>query len=99
MDTLQVIAEPNRRKILRLVWDKEHAATEIASHFDITFGAVSQHLAILRESGFVEVRPEGNKRFYLTDKNALGPLGSILEAMWSETLQNLAATIEDTESS
>jgi DNA-binding transcriptional ArsR family regulator len=97
VDTLQVIAEPNRRKILRLVWDQERAATDIASNFDITFGAVSQHLAILRESGFVTVKRDGNRRMYRTHKEALGPFASILEEMWRDTLQKLASAIESAE--
>lgn len=95
MDGLQVIAEPRRRKILSLVWDEELAAGEIAASFEVTFGAVSQHLAVLRESGFVDVRKEGNRRLYRANKAALGPLRPILEAMWAQTLDDLADAIEE----
>jgi DNA-binding transcriptional ArsR family regulator len=94
MDGLQVIAEPHRRRILELVWDSELAAGDIADEFDITFGAVSQHLAILREAGFVDVRAEGNRRIYRANRSALGPLRAVLEDMWSKTLDDLARTIE-----
>jgi DNA-binding transcriptional ArsR family regulator len=94
MDALQVIAEPRRREILALVWDGEMAAGDIAARFDVTFGAVSQHLSILRESGFVTVRREGNRRLYQADKDRLGPLREILEAMWVGTLDRLAVAIE-----
>lgn len=87
MDPLQVIAEPTRRRILGLVWDRERSASEIAEHFDSTFGAVSQHLAILRQARLVEVRREGNRRYYHANRDAL-------EAMWRDTLKGLAATIE-----
>ena len=53
MDTIQVIAEPRRREILSLIWDDELAAGDIADRFDVTFGAVSQHLRVLREAGLV----------------------------------------------
>ena len=76
MNGLQVIAEPRRQKILRLVWSKELAAGQIADHFDVTFGAVSQHLAVLRRAGFVSVRKDGNLRYYTADREALGPLRS-----------------------
>ena len=94
MDPLQVIAEPRRRRILGLVWDREIAAGDIAAHFDVTFGAVSQHLAVLRDAGFVRMRKDGNKRLYRVDKEGLGPYRQLLESMWTETLDNLAATIE-----
>ncbi|MEU6656370.1 ArsR family transcriptional regulator, partial [Streptomyces sp. NPDC046900] len=46
MDAVRAVAEPRRREILRLVWDAELSAGEIAERFDVTFGAVSQHLKV-----------------------------------------------------
>ena len=94
MDALQVISEPRRREILRLVWDRELSSGDIAAGFDVTFGAVSQHLAVLRGAGFVRVRAEGNRRFYRADRERLGPLAQALEAMWAETLEQLADAVE-----
>jgi len=94
MDTLQVVAEPRRREILRLIWDAELAAGEIASRFDITFGAVSQHLAVLRDAGLVTVRKDGTRRCYRADQGALAPFREILEPMWAAKLQDLANAIE-----
>lgn len=90
-----MVTEPHRRRILRLVWDEEMAAGDIAAEFDITFGAVSQHLAILRRSGYVDVRVDGNRRLYLANPEGLGALRPILEAMWSEALDDLADVIEE----
>ena len=89
-----MIAEPRRREILAMVWHQEMAAGEIAAHFDITFGAVSQHLTVLRDMGFVTVRKDGNRRLYQADKTGLGPLREVLEGMWATTLDALTAAIE-----
>lgn len=94
MDSLQVIAEPRRRQILSLVWDRELSAGEIADRFEVTFGAVSQHLAVLREAGFVSVRADGNRRWYRADKDRLGPFREVLESMWAQTLDRLVTAIE-----
>lgn len=94
MDALQVIGEPRRRDILRLVWEHELSSGEIASHFDVTFGAVSQHLAVLRDAGFVRVRRAGNHRYYQADRSRLGPLAVALEAMWKSTLDRLAQAVD-----
>jgi DNA-binding transcriptional ArsR family regulator len=94
MDALQVIAEPRRRRILALVWDRELPAADIAGHFDVTFGAVSQHLAVLREAEFVTVRKDGNRRFYRADQDSLGPFKQVLETMWGDTLQQMSDSIE-----
>jgi len=97
MDDLQVIAEPRRREILALIWDEEMAAGDIAERFDVSFGAVSQHLGVLREAGFVRMRPQGNRRYYRADKDRLGPYRAILESMWNDALDHLAETIERNE--
>src|SRR3954451_18518031 len=94
MDALQVIGEPRRREILRLVWNRERSAGDIAAAMPVTFGAVSQHLGVLRAAGFVTVRSAGNHRFYRADRAALGPLAQALEAMWSSSLDRLAAAVE-----
>jgi len=90
-----VIAEPRRREILTLVWDTELPAGDIAAHFDVTFSAVSQHLAVLRGAGYVTVRKEGNRRMYRVAKSALGPLRPLLESMWSATLDDLVQAVEE----
>ena len=94
MDVLQVIAEPSRREILRLVWDRELAAGDIATRFDVSFAAVSQHLGVLRDAGFVSVRPDGRSRLYKADRKALGPLRPLLEKLWGDSLDRLVTLIE-----
>ena len=97
-DTLLAIAEPRRREILRLVWQEELAAGEIAASFDVTFGAVSQHLRVLREAGLVEVRRAGRRRFYRARREQLGPLAELLEEMWHGKLSQLKRLAETRES-
>jgi DNA-binding transcriptional ArsR family regulator len=97
VDALHAVAEPRRREILRLVWDAERSAGDVAAHFDVTFGAVSQHLAVLRKAGLVSVRKDGNRRLYRADRAALGPLAVWLESMWSAELDTLAALAEQVE--
>ena len=95
MDALQVVAEPRRRAILRLVWDQELPAGDIAARFEVTFPAVSQHLRVLRDAGLVSVRRDGRTRLYKTDRKALGPLRPMLERMWNDNLDRLVALIEE----
>lgn len=84
--------------MLRLVWDDELSAGDIASHFEVTFGAVSQHLAILKDAGLVHLRKAGNRHMYAANRQALEPFAEILEQAWAGTLQALAETIEREES-
>ncbi len=91
---MQIVTEPRRREILRLVWDRDHSAGEVAAQFDITFGAVSQHLAVLRDAGYVTVTKDGNRRLYRADKDALGEMRAVLESIWASKLDTLVEVIE-----
>ena len=61
---------------------------------DVTFGAVSLQLRTLAEAGLVDVRTEGRRRFYRARREALGPVGRVLEDMWSDALWRLKLQAE-----
>jgi DNA-binding transcriptional ArsR family regulator len=93
--TLAAIASPRRREILRLVWTEERQAGDIhAAMPDVTFGAVSLQLRTLMSAGLVQVRPEGRSRWYRARREALGPVGRILERMWDDALWRLKLQAE-----
>jgi DNA-binding transcriptional ArsR family regulator len=94
---LRAIAESNRRRILQLVTAKELSAGEIASRFEITRPAVSQHLGVLRQAGLVTERREGTRRLYSLRPEGFADLKSFLEAFWDEGLARLkeAAELEE----
>jgi DNA-binding transcriptional ArsR family regulator len=96
-EAIRAIAEPNRRRILQLVTSKELSAGEIASRFEITRPAVSQHLGVLREAGLVSERREGTRRLYSLRPEGFDDLKSFLEAFWDEGLERLkeAAELEE----
>ena len=71
MHALDILGDPVRRRILELLAEGEHSAGEIGGvvqrEFGISQPAVSQHLRVLRESGFTTVRAEGTRRLYAVD--------------------------------
>jgi len=75
MHALDVLGDPVRRRVLELLADGERSAGEIGEvvqrEFGISQPAVSQHLRVLRESGFARVRPDGARRLYAVDPAAL----------------------------
>lgn len=88
--TLAAIGTPRRREILRLVWAEELPAAAIHEALaDVTFGAVSQHLRVLRDAGLVACRAEGRRRLYRARRRALGPIRGALEALWDDALYRL----------
>ena len=91
---MRAIAEPHRRAILRLVRDEERSAGEIASHFEVTRPAVSQHLSVLKEAGLVSERRNGTKRLYRARPEGLVDLKAFLDEFWSERLETLKREAE-----
>jgi DNA-binding transcriptional ArsR family regulator len=91
---LKAIAGPHRRQILRLVLDAELSAGEIASHFEISGPAVSQHLGVLREAGLVEERRNGTRRLYRARPEGLEELKQFLDEFWGDRLQSLKREAE-----
>jgi len=96
-NALKAIAEPRRRAILRLVWSAERSAGDIASHFEVSRPAISQHLRVLRTAGLVTERREGTRRLYLADRDAFARLRAELEAFWNESLSSLKREVESAE--
>src|SRR5258706_13923920 len=72
VEPLQVIAAPQRLRILELVWDRELSAGQIASQFEVSWSAVSQHLRVLKTAGFVTERRGGNSGIYRACQAAPG---------------------------
>jgi DNA-binding transcriptional ArsR family regulator len=94
---LRAIAEPGRRRILRLVRDSELTAGEIASHFEVTRPAVSQHLTVLKTAGLISERREGTRRYYRARPEGLEDLRAFLESFWDESLDLLKREAEHEE--
>jgi DNA-binding transcriptional ArsR family regulator len=97
MDALQLVAEPRRQEILRLVWQDELPVGELVDRLELSYAGVSQHLALLRDAGLVSVRREGKRRLYRADREGLGPLAELLETFWAGRLDLLAELAEEAE--
>lgn len=94
---LRAIASPRRREILRLVWSRELSSGDIASHFDVSWPAVSQNLRVLEGAGLIRGRRLGTTRLYRADRAKLGPLKTVLTKMWEADLDRLAQLAEEEE--
>ncbi|MCC6736648.1 MAG: winged helix-turn-helix transcriptional regulator [Bauldia sp.] len=100
MHAFDVLGDPVRRRILELLAEREHASGEVVEvvgrEFGITQAAVSQHLKVLRESGFATVRPAGARRLYAIDPAPLAEVDAWLDrfrAFWTHRFDALATEI------
>lgn len=100
MHAFDVLGDPVRRRILELLADGEQpagAVTEtIRAEFGISQPGVSQHLRVLRESGFATVRADGARRLYAVEPSALQEVDVWLErfrGFWNQRLDALATEL------
>ena len=91
---LKAIAEPRRQEILRLLWQRERAAGDVAAHFDISRPAISKHLRILKEAGLLEERRAGTQRLYRARPERLADARRFLESFWDEGLAAIKRSAE-----
>lgn len=100
MHAFDILGDPVRRRILELIAGGEETSGAIVAtiqkEFGITQAGVSQHLRVLRESGFVVSRPEGTKRFYSVDPGPLRSVDAWLDQFrhfWAHHLSALSTEI------
>jgi len=97
MDVFQAVAEPHRRQIIDLLARRESSVQDLASHFDISFQAISQHLQVLDEVGLVVRRKQGRYRMYRLKPRRLRQVSdwvSKYEAFWNERLDRLGQVLD-----
>src|SRR5512144_3195605 len=87
--------EPNRRRILEILVDSDELSSgEIASHFQQTAAAVSQHLGVLERARLVSIRRDGTRRLYRLREDGFRELRVYLERFWTERLTQLKTAVE-----
>jgi DNA-binding transcriptional ArsR family regulator len=96
---LRALAEPRRREILRLVWDRERPVGEIAAQVAVTQPAVSQHLRVLKEADLVSDRRDGARRLYRARPDTVEALREFLDDYWTSGLSRLRDAAEAAERS
>ena len=94
----EAIADPTRRRLLRLVAECERTAGELAAAFTISRPAVSRHLRVLREAGLVRARARSRERVYALEPGPLDEVASWLEslrAFWEPRLDALEQHLDE----
>jgi DNA-binding transcriptional ArsR family regulator len=64
LDVFQALADPTRRLIVQTLLDGEQQVGDVVEKAGVHQSGVSRHLRILHESGFVSMRPDGQRRLY-----------------------------------
>ena len=100
MHAFDVLGDPVRRRVLELLADGELSSGAITAVVQAEFGisqpAVSQHLRVLRDSGFATVRPQGARRLYTVRAAPFRELDDWIEhfrPFWEQRLDSLATEL------
>ena len=93
-DTLKVLSDVNRLRIMCLLFGGEKCVCEIEEGLDISQPLASHHLGVLREAGLVEVRKDGTWSYYSLDMKAIRNLNrAFRETLGENRLPVTAETV------
>jgi len=97
-DAFNAIAEPQRRRILTLLTERERPVGDLARELGMTQPGTSKHLRVLREVGLVSVREAGRERVYALDAEGLRPVQEWIggfERYWNDTFERLNSYVRE----
>src|SRR5262249_9371896 len=98
LDAFQVLADPTRRSIVQSLRKRERQVNDIVKQARIHQSGVSRHLGILLQSGFVSMRPVGQRRFYSLRPERFRELDNWLaqyRRLWEARLDRFGAALAE----
>lgn len=78
-NAFEILAEPNRRRVLDLLRERERTVGELVDALGMSQPAVSKHLRVLRDAGLVEARVDAQRRIYTLRPEPLADVDAWLE--------------------
>jgi DNA-binding transcriptional ArsR family regulator len=96
-DPFDALGDPTRRQILELLGREPRSVAVLADQLPVSRPAVSRHLRVLKEAGFVEEVPVGTRRVYHLRDDGLDAIRAYLEQVWGEAAARLQLVAENTQ--
>lgn len=97
LDAFQTLADPTRRRIVEALRYGEQQVNDVVEKAGVHQSGVSRHLRILHESGFVSVRPDGQRRLYALRPEPFREMEEWLEGyrqLWEARMDRFGAALE-----
>jgi DNA-binding transcriptional ArsR family regulator len=95
-DAFDALADRNRREILRLLAEREHAVNELVAELPISRPAVSRHLRLLAASGLVTEERRGTRRIFSLQREGLDAVQGYLQRVWGDVAGRFTLFAENT---
>jgi len=92
LDAFQVIADPSRRKMLKLLSRDRLTINNLAENFDMSRPAVSKHIRILYSAGFIAIQDVGRERYCTLKQDGFNELQdwiTYFDKFWLSKMKNL----------
>jgi DNA-binding transcriptional ArsR family regulator len=97
-DAFQVIADPSRRKMLMMLSKKSLTINGLAENFDMSRPAVSKHIKILNDAGFISITEIGRERHCILKQEGFNELQEFInffDKFWSSKLKKLETILNN----
>src|SRR6478736_8722686 len=98
LDAFQVIGDPSRRKMLMLLSEDSLTINSLADNFEMSRPAVSKHIKILHNAGFISIQDIGRERYCTLKKDGFEELQgwiSYFDKFWTSKLKKLEALLNN----
>jgi DNA-binding transcriptional ArsR family regulator len=98
LDAFQVIADPSRRQILQLLSKDSLTINSLAENFDMSRPAVSKHIKILNEAGFISIQDIGRERYCMLKQDGFSELQewiNFFDNFWTSKLRKLETLLNN----
>ncbi|WP_298328788.1 metalloregulator ArsR/SmtB family transcription factor [Haloactinopolyspora sp.] len=94
VDGWDALGDRTRRAIIDQLAERPQAVNELAAALPVGRPAVSQHLKVLKEAGLVDDEPDGTRRIYRLNPEAVGALRDQLDQYWNRALASYRDAVE-----
>src|SRR4051812_31108956 len=98
LDAFQVIGDPSRRKMLMLLTDDSLTINSLADNFEMSRPAVSKHIKVLHDAGFISITDIGRERYCTLKKDGFEELQSWIshfDKFWTSKLKKLETLLNN----
>lgn len=92
-DSYSALSDPTRRRILSALRNGSRPVGELVEELEVSQPTVSKHLKVLRDTGLVATRAEGQKRFYSVEPQPLRDVSAWIEELLTAAVES-ATTAE-----
>src|SRR5215470_9119324 len=96
LDAFQVIADPSRRQMLMMLSKDSMTINSLAENFDMSRPAVSKHIKILYNAGFISIKDIGRERHCILKQEGFNELQDFInyfDKFWVTKLQRLQSIL------